>query len=374
MTAIIRMAELPESTSIAALRNRLTVSLDPLLVSGDRFASVGDQVLLTLTASASDPQETVSIVSAWITAFEMEFREVFLDRTARSLQYFQENLGQTEAELNSVIEQRVALLSENPLDIMQRDVDVLLNRYSLDMDRLHTTRNELGIARAHLGALEAELSQRQSTLVLLRTLNPEALVAAVASGLPSRDYQILVGTRVEEEVLNATFFVLDEMIATERARIATLESELVSLEAHVASVLGELAVKQPEVLMIEAALEDLDAQIILLRSARTELAANLQNARIALAETLDPIHIINEPLIPRHPIAPRKSTNIAVAGFLGLMMGTLLAFLVDYLGRVQKQETDSGSPEKEPLQAPRDRNTDESTEPERNEYREEPPA
>jgi capsular polysaccharide biosynthesis protein len=283
--AIIRMTELPASTPVADLRDRLTVSLDPLLYTADRYASVGDQVLLTFSATAPDPQQAVSIVSVWIAAFESEFREVFLDRTARSLEYFQDNLNQTEAELDGVIEQRIALLSENPLDIMRQEVAVLLNRYSSDVARLHAARNELEILRSRLVALEVELSQRQSSLVLLRTLDPEALVTALASNLSSRDYQILAETQMEEEVLNTTFFALDEMIATKRANVAALESELTYLEGSVASVQSELAVKQPEVLMTEAAVEELDAQVALLRAARTKLAANVQDARIALAET-----------------------------------------------------------------------------------------
>ena len=91
-------------------------------------------------------------------------------------------------------------------------------------------------------------------------------------------------------------------------------------------------------------------------------------------QTPEPIRVIGEPLLPRSPIAPKKTTNIAIAGFLGLMMGTLLAFFVDYLARVRKQESDSDSPEKELLQAPRDRNTNKNAKPERNEYREDPPA
>ena len=53
---------------------------------------------------------------------------------------------------------------------------------------------------------------------------------------------------------------------------------------------------------------------------------------------------------------------------------TPVAFFVDYLARVRTQESDSDSAEKEPLQAPCGRNADEDTEPERNEYREEPPT
>jgi len=43
-------------------------------------------------------------------------------------------------------------------------------------------------------------------------------------------------------------------------------------------------------------------------------------------------------MVSEQPISPRLTTNMAIAGFLGLMMGTLLAFFVDYLQRVRESE------------------------------------
>ena len=67
----------------------------------------------------------------------------------------------------------------------------------------------------------------------------------------------------------------------------------------------------------------------------------LQLAKIALVDTFAPIRVIDEPLVPRHPIAPNNTRNISVAGFLGLLSGTLLAFLVDYLGRAYAEQEKS---------------------------------
>ena len=88
----------------------------------------------------------------------------------------------------------------------------------------------------------------------------------------------------------------------------------------------------------EAQLRELEREIALLESAYGKLMGQLQNARIALAETPNPIQIIDEPFVPEESIGSRKTSNVAIAGFLALMLGTLLAFFLDYLQRVRERE------------------------------------
>lgn len=338
LRSIVVQAELADSISLVQLRNRLSVSLDPLIISEDRYARIGDQVVLTLACAWPDPQEAAAIVDAWIHAFEEGFAKVFLDRTTLSANYLQENLDQAEVRLAGVIEQRTNLLSDTPLDVMREEVAALLEGYSSDVARLLQIRRQLEASRSSLIALETELSMREPSHVLRKSLDPEALLAAVVSGLSARDYQALVATEAEEQVINETYFSLDESVARERVQIATLEAELAYTEESVSAAYEELALKQREILLAEAELEELDAQVELLRSSRSQLAASLLNAQIALAETLSPVRVIDEPFVPQQSIAPKKATNIAVAGFLGLILGTLFAFLVDYLARVREEE------------------------------------
>ena len=102
--SIVRDAKLGEETSLDALQRRLSVTLDPLIVTGDRYARVEDQVVLTFSVTWSDPHQAADIVSAWIEAFREGFGEVFLERAARSAEYFQHNLTQAETELTEVVD------------------------------------------------------------------------------------------------------------------------------------------------------------------------------------------------------------------------------------------------------------------------------
>ncbi len=361
--SIARAVGIPEETSLDALKRQLHVSLDPLIIAEDRFAKVEDQVVLTFSATWSTPQRAADIVSAWISAFEEGFGAVFLERAARSAGYFQQNLDQAEIELKEVVEERTQLLSDSPLDLLRREVTALLESYSNDVIRLHEARMELEISRARLAALEVELSIRKPSQALQRSLDPDTLLAALAAGLSPREYQDLLEVRSEEEALNEAYFLLDESVARDRALIAALESEISFIESSIAAFQSELTLKQQRVLETEAVLEELDSQVRTLQDARAKMATNLLEAKIALAETLAPIRILDEPLAPSSPISPKMTAKIATAGFLGLLVGMLLAFFVDYLGKARERESISISPVKRDVsEEPRDHQSGGKTE------------
>lgn len=343
--SLIEIAELPEWTTIVGLRNRLGVSMDPLLVSEDRYAQV-NQVLLTFTVTGSSREELARIAQAWIGAFEKEFGELFLDRTARSFTYIQSNYVEVRSELANLRQERISFLSENPLDIINADLSALLGKYSSDTSQLLDANLDLVKVRQYVAALEEELSQQNPTYVLRRSLNPDSLVAALASGISAGEVDMLVGLQVEEEVLNETFVELDRTIAFARADVAELEARISYLEGSIDQTRRELEIKQGQALEAETVLAELDQQIALLRSTETKLAEKLQDAKIALAETPDPIRVIDEPLIAARPVSPKKQTNIAIAGFLGLMVGVLFAFLVDYINRARTEDHKHKKPER----------------------------
>jgi len=378
LRAIVEGVGLPESTGIGELRNRLNVSLDSLLITEDRSASVSDQVVLNFSVTWHDRQAAVDIATVWLAAVERTFGEVFLERTSHSSGYLQQNLDQTVAELLSVIEERAGLLAEFPLDAMRSDVDALLRRYAEDVSRLYSVPNELEVSRAHLAGLETEIAKREPTHALQRTLAPDSLVMGLAAGLSTRDYEALLGLEAQEEAVNETYVSLDTTIATERAQVGALEAEQALLQESVGAVRNELVAKQAAVLEVETALEQFDTRIAALRASRTKLAAKLLDAKLAQADEVVPVRVINEPLAPARLIAPNKTTNIAIAGFASLFLGTLFAFFVDYLARVRERER-AATPsipttERSSIEARREE-ADEEPQSGRTEYREDgPPA
>ncbi len=50
-------------------------------------------------------------------------------------------------------------------------------------------------------------------------------------------------------------------------------------------------------------------------------------------QDLEPLQVISGPSLPTTPVSPHKKLNMALAGILSLMVGVLLAFILDYFAR-----------------------------------------
>ncbi len=330
-TSLLRMVQqsIPslESVGLEKLRKRFSVTVKPISSAGE--------LLLSATIQGPSREELPDIAVAWTTSFAETYGEFFQDRIARSYSYVSENYAKTEAELSQLLERRRDLLLSHPIDLLRAELASLQGSAIQNEERLASIRLQLDLAKVRLVALTDELELQPLALTLGSSLTPDSLAAAAAAGLATRDIEKLASIRSDTEYLNSTYVSLDSQIAAGRAALRELEEEIDLREQEGLRLRQALEAKQSEVTDVEAQLADCDRRIELLSTAYAKLAASLQDAKIALAETPEPIRVIDEPLVPLYPVAPTKTKNIAVAGFLGLFVGTLIAFFTDYLTRVR---------------------------------------
>ena len=335
LQAVMDELALPQEVSIEDLKKRFTVSVK-------RLSSEGE-LLLTASIRGTNPERLPGIAAAWTESFTSIYGELFQDRTARSYSYISENYAATQEELQALTDERTAFLAENPVEILRAEALVLQDVLTSNSKTLLEARQELEAAEAYLAARGSGRTALP-TYVLTSDLDPNTLAGALAFGLSAEAFRALG-----------------------EARIANLEQSTENIAA-------ELAAKQQTIETAQASLSELDRRIRLLENAHASLAAKLQDAKIALAETPEPIRVIDEPLVPEHPIAPRKTTNIAIAGFLGLLVGTLLGFFVDYLSRVHQEEAAAQAAVSRPLEQPHVQHADDIARPRGAEQNEDPHA
>jgi len=321
---------LPPDTDIQAFSRRVSLSVQAFAMSGEQ------QFLLDASFTASEPETSAQMARAWIAAFSKTYEELFQDRTTRSYDYISENAASTQQELESVLAKRTALLLEHPIDLLISDIGAVQSRYQNDVTELAVSRREFDSNEARIAALERELAQQTSVVVLERSLDPDALAIALQSGLSNRSFNELLGLRTQVESENETFVSLTSDAAYARATSVELANRIETLAVAVADGRAEVNAKQKEAIETQAVLDALNSEVQLLQDAYARIAAKLQDARIALAETLGPIRVIDDPVVPTKSISPKSTTSVAVAGFLGLLLGVTLAFVFDYLQRMRE--------------------------------------
>jgi len=265
---------------------------------------------LRVSFTGTDPERLQQLAQAWTEGFTARNAQLFMSRAAQSYEYIKENFDEVEEELLAKEEEKRRYQQENPLEVLQAEVAVLQTDYKTYLDQLEEKRRELASKEATLAALKEALAQEPEYLTLERTVSNEALWNFLAQRATPEELSSLPSLTLEDQQLNSVYLNLRSQFASTQVAVKTL-ARLVEVQAE---------------------LERLDREISVLKSSYTSLAGKLQEARIAKAETAEPIRVVEAPVVPERPIGPNKKMNVAVAGVLGLFVGVLLAFFAHYLG------------------------------------------
>ena len=289
---------------------------------------------LRVTFTGTDPVKLKEMAEVWAEEFKSRNAELFMSRTAQSYDYIKQNFDQVDRELRAKEEERKTYEQEHPLEILQNEVKKLREIYAKYLTKLADRKQELAQARARLEALRTALSQEPEVIVLQRGLSRESLAEFLSQRLTREELEALPEIKIEDEVLNGTYITLRTEVARAQAEVSALEDEVTFLEAELKRVSEMLQEKQRELIEVEATLARINREIQVLTDSYQRLSAKLQEARIAQAETSEPIRVVEAPVVPSRPIGPNKKMNVAIAGVLGIFLGILLAFFIHYIHTV----------------------------------------
>jgi len=156
--------------------------------------------------------------------------------------------------------------------------------------------------------------------------------------------------QIENEISQKVSEIISSKVSTMNPIYQDLLSETVSLETNIISSEAKLNSTNEVIKQYEERLDKLpEKEIQLARLERAvRVAENIyltllesyQEARISEAMELGDIRVIDLALIPDTPIKPRKMLNLAIAGVLGLMLGIMLVFFMEFLDHSFKSRED----------------------------------
>ncbi len=229
--------------------------------------------------------------------------------------------------------------------------------------QLETRRAEtevaLGEAEIRLDQIRRQLAGQPVTVVSATTIGANPLVQELKTRLTGLEVEL---AEAREEYTDRHPAVLalvsrvDEVkrqMQREAERIVTAETETLNpVHQELAMEEGRLQVEQLALdvrrTTLNNLLREVEERLAQLPDEEIQLAGLVRNAkvteqiyvmlrqkyeelRIAEAMKSGNVRIIDEAVIPERPVRPRILLNIALAAFLGLLIGVGLAFFLDYL-------------------------------------------
>lgn len=96
--------------------------------------------------------------------------------------------------------------------------------------------------------------------------------------------------------------------------------------------------KMSKLPLLEQKLLELERDIKVKESLYTLLLEKLEETKIAEAGVIGTANIIDKAIVPEKPVKPNKKLTLAIGGVLGIFLGILLVFVVEYADKSIKDE------------------------------------
>jgi uncharacterized protein involved in exopolysaccharide biosynthesis len=333
----------PQERSLVALKGML------------RAAPGGDPSIVKLTVSNHDPQRVARIANAWVGLYIRQVNDLY-GQSAEQQKFFEGQLAQAQSDLDkadqalvdfqkrndAAILQAQLFAKQNALSnylIMNESLNLLLqNVHSLQeqlarqpADAPSTLGNDLSTLMLQINAFNAQSSiqntgaipgARQSDSQSTANTEPQITVLNAPSGTPIQ-LQLPATGSLSNKTTGQQAVYLADLAKTIEARQVEAKKQSDALPAEIMALQGQLQ-------EINTENAQLKRQRDLAQSVYTTLAQKVGETRIAAQETSGRVRLASSAAVPERPLGGRLK-NTAIAAALGLFVGVLGAFVIEYL-------------------------------------------
>ena len=222
----------------------------------------------------------------------------------------------------------LAFKRESQLDLVRRDVDVLLGQRG-DLARLLVA---IEAEKSRIAAAQKELPNHERIHTLNRSIDKDpALLEAARAGSSAQGSAVLDLT-LSDQLVNPVYKSLEQQIADGSTMLAALEQERDEL-VQKGGVGGSTLAQLTEFYRKEIELAALQADFDLATRVYTDLATRYEQARVQVTSRSADLQVIDPAMPPARPVWPRRGlmTLTAVAG--ALLFGVILVIVGEFLRR-----------------------------------------
>jgi succinoglycan biosynthesis transport protein ExoP len=287
-------------------------------------SAVKDTNLIQVKVTSGDPYVATKMTNILTEEYVQYMTEHNQDQMSRSVSFLETQKEKTDKELQEAIK----ALQE--YEKKPRGVAVLELEFNSKSQDLLSFNSRLKSSQVEIQRLNSGVEEL------------EAGLAVTPSTISVQKWDQISGTMVLSEESNPVYVAMASQLSEKRAELAEKLGEVEGLSRLVDSMNDDLNALQAELTEKRVEQEKLQREVERLRQTSETLAQKATETQIAksidLGDTI--VSVVSAAAVPKNPVKPNKKLNMAIALVLGLMVFSLLAFLLEYLDNTIKTPDD----------------------------------
>jgi polysaccharide chain length determinant protein (PEP-CTERM system associated) len=348
--------QLTEEKKIKKVMNSISVNL------------VKNTKIIEISTENIHPKLAADIANKTAQVYVEQSRNINRTQASEAKKFIEEQLSAQEKELKSIEEEKLAFKQRENILYLDEETKLNIEQLSNFQAQKLEIDTQLVESKARLAEIKKQLEEQTKTVVSSQTITANPVVQQLQSKLTDLQIQLPAlkekysekspqVTEVEiqikqieneisqkvAEIVGSTVSTVNPIYQSLLSQMVTLETNMISLETKsnsISEIVTQYENRLEELPEKEIQLARLERAVRVAENIYLTLLESYQEARISEAMELGDIRVVDAALVPDNPIKPRKMLNLAIGGVLGLMLGIMLVFFLEFLDHSFKSRED----------------------------------
>jgi succinoglycan biosynthesis transport protein ExoP len=286
----------------------------------------GDATIIRLTVTNRDPQRVSKIANTWASLYVRQVNDLY-GQSAEQLKFFESQLAQAKGDLDAADQALVDFQKRNDAAILQAQLTAKQNALANYLSLNESLKLLLQNVRSLQDQLARQPANDPSTLGDdLSTLALQVNALNAQSGIPIQLQLPSTGTLSNKTVGQQAAYLAD--------LAKTIEAKQTGVKKQADEAPTEIMALQGQIQESNTENARLTRQRDMAQNVYTTLSQKVGETRIVTQDTSGRVRLASAAVVPEKPLGGRlKNTTIAAA--LGLFLGIVAAFAIEYFKQPQ---------------------------------------
>ena len=329
---------------------------------------VKDTQIAKISVQSPDPTLAANIVNDLAKVYNNQLAQFAKKQYSLKASFIESQIPSVEKDLTNVENTIREFKEKNGIFELSSEADWLLKAITSYDQQINTLELDLAATSAQIQGTQKLLMNVNQTIVSATTVSSNPIVSQLKSKLvdlkiqlsgveslyPPTDQRVKsikkqiqeAETQLEKQVTN----IISSHVVTVNPLYQQLYNQIISAEAKtqvtqttleaLKKIRATYESKLKTLPLLEQELADFERQLKVKENLYTLLLEKLEETKISEAGITGNSEIIDTAYVPTKPIKPNKKLSLAIGGTLGIFLGLLIVFIVEYADRTLKEEED----------------------------------
>ncbi|BAZ48936.1 lipopolysaccharide biosynthesis protein [Nostoc sp. NIES-4103] len=325
--------------------------------------TVKDTDVLTLSYQSQNPKQAAAVVNSLMGNYLENNVQTNRTEATAAQEFLRKQLPEVEAKVMRAEAALRRFKEKNKVIVLEDEAKAGVASLKDLSDQITKATADLAQAQSRSDALQSQLQLNKQQAVALNTLSESTAVQQVLAEYQKVQDQLVVArTRYTEEHPTIKDLSSQEIALRKQLELRvsqtlgskqsipqqnlqigqlkqTLTTQLVQSEIERLAIANRIAVlknayslsqKRLSVLpQLEQTQLQLERELAVARSTYEELLKRFQEVEVVVNQNVGNARVISPALVPKKPVSPRLTLNLALGGFLGILVGVGTALLLE---------------------------------------------